>query len=365
MATPDPHSKDQPDRSDTVTQTHSRVPKPPGAVERAVRLVDKFQQRHGVLGFPLAVVQKFGNDQAGGRAALIAYYGLFAVFPLLMLFTTILGYVLHDNDRLHRELVNSALGSFPIIGPQLQSQIHPLSGSTFAVVVGALLLLYGAVGLGLATQSAMNEVWNIPYVDWPPLPMRYLRGLAVIVLLAASAIGSTVLTAFATLASHDQLSRTFLLLGSLVLNFVLILVAFMVMTAVKLSWRDVVLGVALATVFWQALQLFGSWYVGRELRHATETYGFFGIVLVLLAWIFLGAQLFLLAAEINVVRRFQLWPRSITQPPLTRADRLVFERLARMEVRRPEAEVQIEFTPQASFDPLAPTASRSHDGARE
>ncbi len=328
--------------------------KRPGRMESAVRRSDKFQQRHGVLGFPFAVLQKFGNDQAGGRAALIAYYGLFAVFPLLMLFTTILGYVLHDNEQLRADLVDSALGSFPIIGPQLQSQVHGLTGSALAVAISGLLLLYGAVGLGLATQSAMNKVWNIPYVDWPSLPVRYLRGLAVLVLLAASAIGSTVLTGFATLASHGGVSRAFLLVGSITLNFALILVAFMVMTAVKLRWRDVVLGAALATVFWQALQLFGSWYVGRELRHATETYGFFGVVLVLLAWIYLGAQFFLLAAEINVVKRYRLWPRSITQPPLTVADRLVLERLARMEVRRPETEVRIEFTPGADVDPLVP-----------
>jgi YihY family inner membrane protein len=317
--------------------------------------LDKFQQRHDVLGFPFAVFQKFGNDQAGSKAALIAYYGLFAVFPLLMLFTTILGYVVHNNDQLRKDLVDSALGSLPIIGPQLQSQIHGLTGSAFAVVIGGLLLLYGALGLGLATQSAMNKVWNVPYVKWPSLPMRYLRGLAVLALLAASTIGLTVLTGFATLASHDEVSRGLLLVGSLVINFGLILVAFMVMTAVKLKWRDVVLGVALATVFWQALQLFGSWYVGRELQHATETYGFFGIVLVLLAWIFLGAQFFLLAAEINVVTRYRLWPRSVTQPPLIPADRQVFERLARMEVRRPEVEVEIEFNSAADFDPMDPS----------
>ncbi len=116
----------------------------------------------------------------------------------MMLFTTILGYVLHNNDQLRKDLVDGALGSFPIIGPQLQSQIHGLSGSVFAVVVGGVLLLYGAIGLGLATQSAMNKVWNIPYVDWPSFPLRYLRGLAVLVLLAASTVGSTLLTGFAT-----------------------------------------------------------------------------------------------------------------------------------------------------------------------
>ncbi len=324
----------------------------PGPLEAFVRRTDKFQQRHGVLGFPFAVLQKFGNDQAGSNAALISYYGLFALFPLLMLFTTILGYFLHNNHQLHKDLVDSALGSFPIIGSQLQSQVHGLTGSAFAVVIGSLLLLYGAIGLGLATQSAMNKVWNIPYVRWPPLLMRYLRGFGVLALLAVSTIGSTVLTGFATLASHGEVSTALLLFGSLALNFGLILVAYMVMTAVKFTWRDVVLGAALATVFWQTLQIVGSWYVGRELRHATETYGFFGIVIVLLAWIYLGAQFFLLAAEINVVKRYRLWPRSITQPPLTAADRAVFERLAEMEVRRGEVEVKVGFTPDAEFDPL-------------
>ncbi len=333
--------------------------KRPGRLEAAVRRSDKFQQRHRVVGFPFAVMQKFGNDQAGSKAALLAYYGLFALFPLLMLFTTILGYVLHDNDRLRKDLVDSALGSFPIIGNQLQSQIHPLTGSVIAVVIGGLLLLYGAIGLGLATQSAMNKVWNIPYVHWPSLPMRYLRGLGVLVLLAASTIGLTVLTGFATLDSHDQLSRVVLIVGSLALNFGLILLALMVMTAVKLRYRDVVLGAALAAVFWQALQLVGSWYVGRELQHSTQTYGFFGVVLVLLAWIYLGAQFFLLAAEINVVKRYHLWPRSMTQPPLIDGDRLVFERLAQMEVRRPEVEVHIQFTPEADYEPLQPPQARA------
>jgi len=325
-----------------------------GAIEVTVRRVDRFQQEHGLLGFPFAVVQKFGNDQAGGKAALIAYYGLFAVFPLLMLFTTILGYALHGNAQLQGQLVDSALGNFPIIGPQLKSQVHSLSGSAGAVIFSSLLLLYGAIGLGLATQSAMNTVWNIPYVRWPVFILRYLRAVAVLVLLGLSTIGTTVLTGFATLASHAQISTALLLIGSLVLNFTLILVAFMVMTADKLTWRDVALGSVLAAIFWQAMQLIGSWYIGRELQNRTETYGFFGIVIVLLTWVFLGAQLFLLAAEINVVTRYRLWPRSMTQPPLTAADKAVFDRLAQMEIRRPEVHLEVCFLPDADSDPLNP-----------
>jgi YihY family inner membrane protein len=277
---------------------------------------------------------------------------------LLLLFTTILGYVLHGNDSLRRDLIDSALGTFPIIGTQLQSQTHSLEGSGAAVVIGVLLLLYGSLGLGHATQSGMNAVWNVPFVRRPSFALRYARALAVLFLLALSTIGSTVLTGFATLATHGWEAKTILLAGSAALNFMLILAAFKVMVATPLTWRDVALGAGLATVFWQTMQALGSWYVGRGLAHNSDTYGFFAVVIVLLSWIYLGAYLFLLAAEIDVVRHYHLWPRSIVQPPLTTADREVFERLAQMSIRRPEAELSVAFTPEADRDPLEPTSYR-------
>jgi YihY family inner membrane protein len=326
----------------------------PNAVETAVRRLDKFQQSHTVLGFPIAVMQKFGNDQGTSRAALIAYYGLFALFPLLLLFTTILGYVLHGDEHLRKDLVDSALGSFPIIGTQLQSQTHTLQGSGVAAVIGGLLLLYGAFGLGQATQSAMNAVWNIPYVRRPSFLLRNLRGLGVLALLALSTIGSTVLTAFATLTANGWPAKVILLVGSVVLNFGLILAAFMIMTATPIRLRELAVGSALATLFWQSMQALGSWYVARGLSHNSDTYGFFGVVIVLLSWIYLGAHLFLLAAEINVVLHYRLWPRSLVQPPLTAADRQVFERLVQTEIRRPEAGVAVAYTAEAERDPLRP-----------
>jgi YihY family inner membrane protein len=300
------------------------------------------------------VWQKFGNDQAGSRAALIAYYGLFALFPLLLLFTTILGYTLHGNDELRKDLVDGALGRFPIIGTQLQSQTHTLEGSGAALVVGSLLLVYGALGLGQATQAGMNAVWNVPYVRRPPFLLRQLRALGVLLLLALSTLGSTVLTGVATLVARGWGATTILLFGSMVVNYLLILTAFKVMIAAPVGWREVAWGAALATVFWQTLQAVGSWYVGRSLVHNSDTYGFFGVVIVLLGWIYLGAQLFLLAAEIDVVRRYRLWPRSIVQPPLTSADREVFNRLAEMAIRRPETELSLSFTAEADRDPLDP-----------
>ena len=57
-------------------------------IERILRTLDRFQQGHTVLGFPVAVAKKYGDDQAGKHAALLAYYGFLSLFPLLLVFVT-------------------------------------------------------------------------------------------------------------------------------------------------------------------------------------------------------------------------------------------------------------------------------------
>ena len=149
--------------------------------------------------------------------------------------------------------------------------------------------------------------------------------------------------------------------GGGAISFACFLVAFRLLIAAPVRWRDVALGAALATVFWLGLQLLGSWYVERTVRDASDTYGFFAIVIALLSWMYLGAQLTLVAVEANVVGVHRLWPRSITQPPLTRGDRATFGRLARMEQRRPEYEVRMAVTPAADDDPLRDEADARDD----
>ncbi len=320
-------------------------------IERQVRRCDLFQQRHAAIGFPWAVVQKFGDDQAGSKAALMAYYGLFALFPLLLLLTTVLGFVLAGNPALHEQLIGSALGNFPVIGEQLRSSVHPLEGNTAALFLGVAGTLYGGLGVGMAAQNAMNTVWNIAYVRRPGAVKRYARTFAVIGLLGLASVSSTALAAFATAVASGAGATLLAVVASALVNFGLFLLAFMVLTAEPLRPREVAVGAVVATVFWQVLQLIGTWYVTRGLHRASPTYGIFAVVITLLSWIYLGSQLTLWAAEINVVLRHHLWPRSLIQPPLTNADRLVFTRLAQMQVRRPEVAVTAVFTPAADLPP--------------
>jgi YihY family inner membrane protein len=324
------------------------------AVERRLRRFDQFQQEHAVLGFPIAVMQKFGNDQAGGKAALMAYYGLFALFPLLLLFATILGSVLAGHPSWQQHLLNSAFANFPIIGSQLRSDTHALQGNGFAITVGILGTLYGAQGIGQAALNAMNTVWNVPYKNWPNFFKRRLRGYLWLGALCIATVASTTLAGAGTVWLHGDLGWVWSTLVAFVLNLGVFFVIFTVLTAEPLGVREVWLGVVLGTVFWQILQAAGGFYVRHSLTKASDVYGFFAIVIGLLTWLFAAAQLTLLAAEVNVVRHYRLWPRSLTQPPLTSADRATFERLARMEERRPEVRVNIGFTAEADHQPLDP-----------
>jgi YihY family inner membrane protein len=322
-----------------------------GWIERQVRRADRFQQRHVVLAFPWAVAQKFGDDQAGSKAALMAYYGLFALFPLLLLLATVLGFALSGDPALREQLIDSAVGNIPVIGSDLRSEVHPLEGNVVGLVIGIVGTLYGSLGVGFAAQNAMNTVWNIPHVHWPSLGTRYARTLAVIGLLGLASVSSTVLAAFATAVARGWGVTVVAVAASALVNLGLFLLAFMVLTAEPLRAREVAVGALVATVFWEVLELVGTWYVARGLRTATPTYGVFAVVITLLSWLYLGSQLVLWAAEINVVLHYRLWPRSVTRPPLTRADRQVLRRLAQMEVRRPEQEVIASFTDAADEDP--------------
>src|SRR5438132_10501389 len=122
--------------------------------------IDRIQRRHPALGFPLAVVKKFGDDRAGYLAAVIAYYGIFSTFLLLVVFVTVLGMLLHGHPGFERSVVHSVLGQFPVIGKQIRA--HSLSGSGAVLAIGIVGSLWSGLGAVKAAQNGMDTVWDVP-----------------------------------------------------------------------------------------------------------------------------------------------------------------------------------------------------------
>lgn len=306
---------------------------------------DHFQQRHRWLGFPFAVLQKYADDQGGYLAATITYYGFFAVFPLLLVLTTLLGFILRRHPHLERRIINSALGQFPVIGPQLSR--GTLHGNALALGLGLAAALWAGMGVFLASQNAMNHLWGVPFKRRPdPLRARG-RALVLLLLLGGGALATTVLAAFATVGTRFGLTWK---IGSLALstalNIGLFWIGFRVLTAREVSWRQLRGGAIAAGILYELLQTLGGYYVGHTLKHASNVYGTFGLVIGLLSWIYLSAHITLLAAEGNVVATRRLWPRSFSlmiEQPATKADKTALTQRGRIEERRQDETVSIDF----------------------
>jgi len=309
-------------------------------LQKVLRAVDERQQRHAWLAFPVAVWKKFGDDQAGNLAALIAYSALVAIFPLLLLLVTVLDIVLKNDPARQKQLVNAALKNYPVIGPQLEGNIGHLSQTGIALAVAVIGIFIGALGVSNSLQNALNSAWEIPFSRRPGFPWSWLRSAALIIVIGLGFIGTTIISGFAGRVLSGAGSFVLFYAVSLVLNFGLFWLGFRLGTASEITWRQLWLGAAISAVFWQVLQAIGTTFVSRQLAHASPLYGTFALVLGLIAWLYLQAQLTLYAVEINVVRSFRLWPRSLTPPPYTEQDRNAFRLY--VEKRRDQYDIVLE-----------------------
>ncbi len=291
-------------------------------LQRILHAVDGLQQRHAWLAFPVAVWKKFGDDQAGNLAALIAYSALVGIFPLLLVAFTVLDTVLKHHQKL-RDTVVSALREYPVIGTYVESSIGRLNQKGIALVIGLVGTFIGALGVANSLQNALNSVWEIPFTRRPGFPLSWLRSAALIIVVGGGFIVTTTISGFASRLLSEGLS-VLAVAVSLVLNFGLFWLAFRLGTASEITWRQLWLGAAISAVIWQILQSVGTNFISHQLAHATPLYGTFALVLGLIAWFYLQAQLMLYAIEINVVRAFRLWPRSLAPPPYTEQDRHAF-----------------------------------------
>ncbi|HET9671452.1 MAG TPA: YihY/virulence factor BrkB family protein [Actinomycetota bacterium] len=316
----------------------------PGAAGRLLRRVDDAQQRRSALAFPVAVAKKFGDDRAGQLAALIAYYGFFSLFPLLLVFATVVAIVVRDDPELQAALVDSALRQFPVVGTKIGESIEELSGSPITLVVGIAGALWSGTAVVTAAQHAMDEVWDVPRAERPAWWRRALRALVLLSVVAAAIAASAFLAGLGDgEGAVSLLGRV--LAGAVVLavSVGLFAVAYRVLTVAEVRWREVLPGSIVAGVGWGLLLLVGSWIVDRQIRDASQAYGFFAIVIGLLTWIFLVAQVFVAGAEVNVVRARRLWPRSLVDPPLREEDERVLAAQAREERARPGERIDVRF----------------------
>jgi YihY family inner membrane protein len=325
--------------------------------------LDAFQRRHRVLGFPIAVIYKFGDDQGNYLAALMTYYAFLSLFPLLLMASSILGFVLQGNPELQDQILDTALSQFPVIGDQL-ARPGGLQGSTIAIVVGALGVLYGAMGVAQATQNAMNIAWSVPRNSRPNPILARVRSM---MLLATAGVGILVTTFVTTLGSDiDALEtrieptlRAVLTGLTIAVNAAVFVLLYRLATTHRHSLRVSVPGAVTCALLWQLLQMLGTTYVTHVIKNASFANSIFAAVIGMIAYIYLGALCVVLGAEVNVVKAHRLWPRALLTPftdnvDLTKADRRAYADYAAAQRTKGFEKVDVRF----EYDGQYATAQR-------
>jgi membrane protein len=318
-----------------------------------VAAFDRGQRRHSVLGLPIAIFYKYVDDQGNYLAATITYYAFIAIFPLLLLGSSILGFILQNDPDLAARLLTSALANFPIVGDQL-GRPGGLKGSVAGVVIGALAALYGSLGLGQALQNANNVAWAVPRNRRPnPITLR-LRSLLVLVTTGLAIAVITTLTTLGTdtetfgTKADDTVGWVVRLVSVLVLGSVLTLIFRFTTTARRHTLVRAAPGAFATAVMFQLLQYAGTVYADRVIKETSGMNGTFALVLGLVGIIYLASVMGMLGIEVNVVLARRLWPRSLASlftdnTDLTDADLRAYAGYARSQQHKSIGEIEVVF----------------------
>lgn len=294
---------------------------------RTTERLDGFQRRHTAVAVPVAVYRKFTEDRTFGLASTIAFWAIFSIFPLLLVFATVLGYLLPTTAQ--QEVLLNLGRLFPVLAPSSGT----ISGPPWALVVGIVTALWSGSSVVVYLQEAFDQVWEVPYTERRTLVGRLRRGLIAVLAIGLGLVVSTLISGLVTsVATGLGLGWTTRLLGfavSIVLDVGLFIAAFRILTSRSIRTRQVLPGALLSGLVFWVLQQLSSLLISRYLLHAGRIYGSFATVVTILWWCYLQSLITLIGAQLNVVLVERLYPRSLIGGPTTDADHRALESYAR------------------------------------
>ena len=262
-------------------------------------LVLRLREKYAFIDFLVSAIDGFRRHRTGRHSALMAHYGFLSVFPLFLALTMILGFVLQGNPDLADRIINSTMANIPIVGQTLSTNPTALHGNVFVLIFGLGASLWAGTKAFVVTQTAMNDIWEIPEYTRPNMARTRWRALLGIGVVGLSQIATSIATGFIAVSGVSWLNRVLLILATVVINVAALYVAYQVLTAVRLSRGQRLPGAAGAGFGFADLQVVGTTVVSRAIARATPIYGTFASVIGLITWLSLHAIISLLGVEAN------------------------------------------------------------------
>jgi len=305
---------------------------------RIVEKVDRRQRQSKPAGVAVATFKKFSEDRSSNLASMIAFWGIFSIFPLFMVLVTCLGFFLSGSDR--QSVLGHVAKLLPLLDP---SSVSGLSGSWWVLVLGLVTGLWSGIGVVKTVQFAFDSVWEVPYHARPGVLQQTLRSLWVLGTIGLGLVLSTFISGFVVTSadgvSLGALGRVGGYVLAAALDVGIFLAAFRILSTRAESMRDVLPGALLSGVAFFILQQLSALIISHYLQKAQSTYGHFATIITILWWFYLQAQITLLGAQLNVVLKERLFPRSLVDAPQTPADHRVLEAYAGERAYHPNQRV--------------------------
>jgi len=262
-----------------------------------------------------SAVSAWSDDFAPSMGAAISYYTMFSLAPLLVIVIAIAG-ALFGRDAVQGEIVgqlSGAIGEEGALTVQalVRSASDPHSGMV-AGLISTVVLLVGATTVFAELQSALDRIWHVPAADkptglWALLRARVLSfglilGLAFLLmvsLLVSAGVAAVGRWTGGLMPGWEALLQAVNMLISLVVSTLLFAMIFKFMPTAPITWRDVWIGAAVTAVLFEFGKALIGLYLGKS--GISQTFAAAGSVVVLLAWVYYAAQIFLLGAEFTKV----------------------------------------------------------------
>lgn len=316
-------------------------------IPRVVRAIDRYQRGHSFPGFIYAVLKKYSDDNGIYQSSILTYYAVLSLFPLLIVFTSVTQLLLHSHHDLHERIVIALNRYFPIIGSQLQESVHSPKKTGIALAISLLVTLYGALGGAGALQFSINSLWHIPPVKQPSFIPGTIRSFGIVLTAGIGFVVAAVLAGYTTILGHSSEVKVLDTLISLLLLWGTFTLLFKLAATGNKPLKEVALGAGCVAIGIQILQTLGGTILAHELKGLSNMSDTFALVIALLFWLYLQAEVILYGAEIDVVRQGHFFPRSL-QPPLTEGDKAAYTGYAKGRSQSLTESVHVKFHKEKS-----------------
>ena len=246
----------------------------------------------------------WNEDNASRLAAALAYYTALSLAPMVVLGALLLKFLGLEGQQVIEQQMAMLMGD---AGREIAQQMIASAKANegwMAAIVSFALLVWGASNVFAQLQDSMNTIWEVrlrPDLGWAETIRRRFLSMAMVFgigfLLLTSMFASTILAALAHGIAGDAAAATTLIdaLLTCAVTTVFFAAIFKVLPDVKVGWRDVFPGAALAAVLFAIGKNLLAWYLAAG--STASAFGAAGSLAAVLIWVYYSAQIMFFGAE--------------------------------------------------------------------